>query len=59
MIAVRDLLRTGGDLSGTVVLSVALKQISPAMPSTGIPHDAGLIYQLLTIVIVGTKSYFT
>ena len=40
-------------------LSVALKQISPAMPSTGIPHDAGLIYQLLAIVIVGAKSYFT
>jgi len=40
-------------------LSVALKQISPTMPSTGIPHDAGLIYQLLAIVIVGAKSYFT
>jgi hypothetical protein len=25
----------------------------------GIPHDAGLIYQLLAIVIVGAKSYFT
>lgn len=40
-------------------LSVALKQISPTMPSTGVPHDAGLIYQLLAIVIVGAKSYFT
>lgn len=38
MIAVRDLLRSGGDLSGTVVLSLAIhnaRELTPAIERRG------------------------